>query len=81
MAKHPVPKKKTSKARSSRRYKSFQNKARIRLTEAAKLKKCGNCGAAALMHHACSECGFYKGENVLGKTAKAEEKVTTIKAD
>lgn len=28
MAKHPVPKKKTSKARGSRRYKSFQNRIR-----------------------------------------------------
>jgi|GEM_PF-56608 len=83
MAKHPVPKKKTSKGRTSRRYKSFLNKARIRLTQAVNLKRCSNCGVAVLMHHACKKCGFYKGENVLGKTtkAKAEEKVTTIKAD
>lgn len=81
MAKHPVPKKKTSKARGSRRYKSFLNKARVRLSQAVNLKKCGNCGSAVQMHHACQECGFYKGENVLGKTQKAEEKVTTIKAE
>ncbi len=31
MAKHPVPKQKQSKGRSSRRYKTFVNKARIKL--------------------------------------------------
>lgn len=81
MAKHPVPKKKTSRARGNRRYKAFQNKARIRLTDAIKILKCSNCGSPSRAHHACTECGFYRGKDVLGKVAKAEEKVTTIKAD
>lgn len=89
MAKHPVPKKKTSKARGSRRYKSFQNKARIRLTEAAKLVKCANCGAAVKAHNACLECGFYKGKDVMSapkpvvdsKEKIEKEEVTTIKAE
>jgi ribosomal protein L32 len=84
MPKHPVPKQKTSKGRSSSRYKSYQNKARIRLTEAVKLVKCEKCGEDRKAHNACVECGFYRGKSVKNdtvKTAKTEEKVKTIKAD
>ncbi len=81
MAKHPVPKKKTSRARGNRRYKAFQNKARIRLTDAIQLAKCSNCGSQVRAHHACTDCGFYRGKDMMGQVAKAEEKVTTIKAD
>ncbi|MBU0981144.1 50S ribosomal protein L32 [Patescibacteria group bacterium] len=80
MAKHPVPKKKTSKARGSRRYKSFQNKARVRLSEAVQLGTCSKCGAVTLIHHVCPDCGFYRGKDVLGKAQKAEEKITKIQA-
>ncbi|MBT4384148.1 50S ribosomal protein L32 [Candidatus Peregrinibacteria bacterium] len=81
MAKHPVPKQKTSKGRTSRRFKAFQNRARIRLADAVNLKKCSNCGDSARAHHICESCGFYRGKDVQGKVAKAEEKITTIKAD
>lgn len=81
MAKHPVPKKKTSRARGNRRYKAFQNKARVRLSEAVQLAKCSHCGAQIRAHHACDECGYYRDKDLMGKMAKAEEKVTTIKAD
>jgi len=81
MAKHPVPKKKTSRARGNRRYKDFQNKARVRLTNAVTTTKCPKCGAAMQLHHVCTECGYYKGKDVLRKVAKVEEKVTKIKAD
>lgn len=73
MPKHPVPKKKTSKARSSRRYKAFQNKARVRLADAVQLVKCSNCGATTRAHNACSECGFYKGVDAKA-TAQPEVK-------
>lgn len=84
MAKHPVPKKKTSKARGNRRYKAFQNKARTRLAENVHLSKCAKCGEVIRMHHACAACGYYGDKKVLGSSAAApvkEEKVTKIKAD
>lgn len=85
MAKHPVPKKKTSKARGSRRYKSFQNKARKRLDNSVVLVKCENCGAKKQAHHACSECETYRGKSIKSTIQEApkkkEEKVTKIKAD
>ncbi|MFT7184059.1 MAG: large subunit ribosomal protein L32 [Oceanicoccus sp.] len=84
MAKHPVPKKKTSRARTSRRYKNFQNRARIRLTNSAQLTKCPSCAAVVLQHRACTECGNYRGRDVnQSAVPKAVEaaKVTTIKAD
>jgi large subunit ribosomal protein L32 len=85
MAKHPVPKKKTSKARGNRRYKSFQNKARTRLAENVHLSTCPKCGEAVRMHHACAACGFYGEKKVLGVSAaapvKEEAKVKTIKAE
>lgn len=81
MAKHPVPKKKTSKARTSRRYKAFQNKARVRLKEAIQLGTCSNCQAKIRLHHVCPDCGFYRGKDVLGKVEKAAAKVETIKAE
>lgn len=65
MAKHPVPKKKTSKARTTRRYKAFQNRARVRLSEAIQLTECSKCQAAVRLHHACPKCGTYRDTNVL----------------
>jgi len=81
MAKHPVPKKKTSKARGSRRYKSFQNRARRRLNDAIQLTSCKNCQAVIRMHHVCQECGYYRGQDILGTAPEPEEQITTIKAD
>lgn len=81
MAKHSVPKKKTSKARSNRRYHSFENATRIKLAESVQVSKCPNCGAVVQLHRACKACGFYGGKDVLGKSKKEETKVTTIKAD
>lgn len=81
MPKHPVPKKKTSKARGSRRYKSFQNKARKRLTDSIQIIACAKCSAPKQSHHVCKECGDFAGKDVLGKQQKAVEELTTIKAD
>lgn len=80
MAKHPVPKKKTSKSVSSRRYKDFQNKARVRLSESVKLTVCAKCGSTIRSHHVCGECGYYRGKDVMGQAAKAEGKITKIQA-
>lgn len=79
MAKHPVPKKKTSKASSRARYGSFKTKTLTKISNAIKLVDCSNCGAKRKMHHACLECGMYKGRQVLDKSKKVE-KITKIKA-
>ncbi|MDX9971127.1 MAG: 50S ribosomal protein L32 [Candidatus Gracilibacteria bacterium] len=79
MAKHPVPKQKTSKARSRSRYGSFKTKTLKKISNAIKLVTCSNCGAKRKMHHACLECGMYRGRQVLDKSKKVE-KITKIKA-
>jgi len=79
MAKHPVPKKKTSKARTRRRHSKFQNKARKHLSDLVHLVKCPDCGAKKLMHHICPACGKYKGRQAL-PIEKKVEKITKIKA-
>jgi large subunit ribosomal protein L32 len=77
MPKHPVPKKKTSKARTSRRYKNFQNRARIRLTNDAQLTECSSCKAPVKQHQACSECGNYRGKDMSKGTTSAKAATTT----
>jgi len=42
--------------------------------EANKLIKCSNCGADIRPHRVCSECGFYKGKDVINKDNNNEEK-------
>jgi len=79
MAKHPVPKKKTSKARSSRRHSKFVQKERKYLKDLVHLTKCPDCGAKKMMHHVCKECGKYKGRQVFDLNKKIE-KITKIKA-
>ena len=53
-----VPKRRRSKARK-RTHKSLW-KISIPTTT-----KCSNCGALRLTHNACTECGFYKGKQVI----------------
>ncbi|MFA5854930.1 MAG: 50S ribosomal protein L32 [Candidatus Gracilibacteria bacterium] len=80
MAKHPVPKQKQSKGRSSRRYKTFVGKTQKKLANATKLLVCPKCGSAQKQHNACPSCGFYRGKDILKKAVKAESKITKIKA-
>ncbi len=79
MAKHPVPKKKTSKARSKRRYGSFKTKTLTKLSNKVNLVTCPNCKVKIVTHRACPECGQYKGRQVIDKQKKIE-KITKIKA-
>lgn len=79
MPKHPVPKKKTSKAKTKKRYQSFQRRARQKLRDSVHLTKCPACGAAKLMHHVCPECGKYKGRQVLDLERKID-KITKVQA-
>lgn len=78
MAKHPVPKKKTTKRVSKQRYGSFQTKVLKRLAN-VNLVNCPDCGAKNPSHQVCSECGKYRGRQVVDKSKKVD-KITTIKA-
>lgn len=79
MAKHPVPKKKTSKARTKRRYAAFQTRARKSLTDRVHVTKCPDCGASKMLHHVCDECGKYNGKQVHDLQKKID-KITKVKA-
>lgn len=79
MPKHPVPKKKTAKADSKRRYGSFKTKALKKLTNTVKLVNCPNCGEKRLSHTVCNDCGQYKGRQVIDMQ-KGDDKITRIKA-
>lgn len=52
------PKRKTSKARKHKR------RGDIKLKDVT-LTKCDNCGSFHKMHHACVDCGYYRGRQVL----------------
>jgi large subunit ribosomal protein L32 len=58
MAKHPVPKKKTSKARRDARRSHFALKAPT-------LGECPECKTLIPPHTVCSNCGYYAGRKVL----------------
>lgn len=79
MSKHPTPKKKTSKARTRRRYGSFKTKVLNKLSNAAKLVTCPSCGSKCVSHTACPDCGKYRGRQVISKQKKID-KITKIKA-
>ncbi len=79
MPKHPVPKKKTAKADSKKRYGSFKTKVLRKLTNFVNLTNCPDCGAKKLTHVVCKECGKYRGRQVIDKQKKID-KITKIKA-
>jgi large subunit ribosomal protein L32 len=58
MAKHPVPKKKTSKSKRDMRRSHHA-------LVAPNLTTCKNCGSKKPQHVVCAECGFYDGRQVL----------------
>ncbi|MCB0718511.1 MAG: 50S ribosomal protein L32, partial [Bacteroidetes bacterium] len=58
-------KRKHSKARSRSRRANYYN----RLDE-PQLTECSNCGDMRQRHHACPNCGYYRGRQV--KEVKAE---------
>ncbi|MCX5750796.1 MAG: 50S ribosomal protein L32 [Candidatus Saganbacteria bacterium] len=65
----PVPKKRHSRSRQGKR-----RNANWKL-ELPTLVKCVNCGAPVPPHHACTECGFYRGRAVIAiKKDKKESK-------
>jgi large subunit ribosomal protein L32 len=64
MAKHPVPKKKTSKSKRDMRRSHHA-------LVVPNLVDCKNCGNKRLQHQVCPSCGFYDGRAVLKIEAQA----------
>jgi len=62
-----VPKKRLPSARRDRR------RANIKIKQ-TQLIKCKKCGALAIPHTVCRECGFYKGKEYINTMKKAEKK-------
>jgi large subunit ribosomal protein L32 len=79
MPKHPVPKQKTPKSKSKKRYGSFKTKVLKKLSNAVQLIDCPDCGEKKLAHNVCKECGKYRGRQVIDKQ-KEVDKITKIKA-
>lgn len=80
MAKHPTPKRKLPKSDGRKRYSMFQYQARKRLKNAVNLVKCKNCNEMRLSHHVCSNCGFYRGRQVIDMTSKVKDSIKKISA-
>jgi len=74
-----VPKKKTSKGRTSRRYHSYKTKQLRRMQGNLNLTVCADCGAVKLNHHVCKACGKYNGIQIIDMQ-KNIDKITTLKA-
>ena len=77
--KKSTPKQQQPHSKTSRRYKSFRNFARIRLENAAAVTVCPKCKEARQQHSACTNCGQYNGRQVLDMEKKVE-KITKVKA-
>ncbi len=56
------PKRRASKSRRNKR------RTHKRKLEDIQLKKCTNCGALHRFHHVCTECGFYRGRQIINVT-------------
>ena len=75
-----VPKKKTSKGRTTRRHKTYLKKQRTKIANTVVLTDCSQCGEKRRVHHVCDSCGYYRGVQVIDKVSKALDKIKTIKA-
>lgn len=58
-----VPKRKTSNARKNKR------RSTVWKISAPALTTCPNCGSLTASHKACTNCGMYKGRQVIVKEA------------
>ncbi len=58
-----TPKRRHSKTRGRKRRTHYK-------LEKQSVVKCSNCGSIVLPHHVCSNCGFYKGRQIIVKKEK-----------
>ena len=77
--KKSTPKKQQAHSQTSRRYKSFRNFARVRLSESTSLAPCPKCKEPKPLHIACPTCGTYNGRQVINMKKKID-KITKVKA-
>lgn len=77
--KHPVPKYKTSKGRSGKRYHSFTYHTQVKLQGIVNLNDCPNCKEKKLNHFACANCGYYNEKKIIDMGKKID-KITKVKA-
>lgn len=62
-----VPFRRVSKTRKRMRRTHYK-------IEGSQTTKCSNCGTVIRPHRVCTECGFYKGKQVLNVSIKKEDK-------
>lgn len=79
MAKHPVPKKKMSQARTAKRYHAFAFKKHRKIEAFVHVVTCKSCASPMLNQKACPGCGGYRGRNVR-EAVKLVERITKVKA-
>lgn len=60
-----VPKRKTTPSKRDMRRANHDK------VQPVQLVPCDHCGAPALPHRACGQCGFYKGRKVIAKKVDA----------
>lgn len=77
--KKPVPKKKASYGRTTRRFKAHAREMRTQLKDYIQLVECPDCKSQKINHSACPVCGKYNGRQVIDMTKKME-KITKVKA-
>ena len=61
-----VPKRRTSRSKRDMRRANHDK------ISAPTLTRCSNCGEVTRPHRVCPACGFYDGQQVVAKAAKAE---------
>lgn len=69
------PKKKISQAKGRQRHSTWEALNMKRMTNAYRVSKCQNCGAAKLSHRVCPVCGYYKGKQIITIKSKSKDKV------
>ena len=74
-----VPKKKTSRGCSSRRYKTYVKKQQKKILDNLVLVDCPQCKEKKIAHQVCKTCGTYNGRQVLD-LEKNTKKVTKVLA-
>ena len=73
-----VPKKKSSKTRTRRRWATYVTRMRKKILNRTNMVACSNCAEMKLAHVVCMSCGMYNDRKVLD--VEKTKKVTKIEA-
>jgi large subunit ribosomal protein L32 len=74
-----VPKKKTAKSYSKTRYSHYEKDQQRRILNETNIVICSECNTPKRSHHACAECGKYRGRQVIVQKTTADD-TTRIQA-